>query len=228
MSDLIPTQQYSPKEIAIFEAVAALLHAGRKSHELKVAEIAKTAGIGKGTAYEYFSCKNELIRQAFTYHIDLESRRLDDRLNQSNDFKDAFFDLFAFSLDMVESRMPSLWAMLSTLDPDEASTIISNGDLKLKNIVTGIDDKLEQLMQKGMQQGYLDSKSTRSYRHFVLTGTLSAFIQMARRSQMQSLVETEKMPSADQEIQQLQQDAWLMLRRSLASPETNETTAKLG
>lgn len=222
MSDSRSERAYSPKEIAIFKAVATLLHAGRKPHEIKVAEIAKAAGIGKGTAYEYFSCKSELIRQAFIYHLQLEGKRLDERLAKFDDFKNAFFDLLTFSLDMIESRMPSLWTMLSTLDPDEVHAILGSGDHRLEGILDGIDEKLDLVMQMGMRQGYLDPDSSRSYRRFVLTGTLSAFIQMVQRSKMQSQFETQSasLTAIEHEIQQFSQDAWLMLRRSLSTHET--------
>ncbi len=61
--------QYSPKQILIFEGVMNLLQEGRPIHELKVAEIAEASGMGKSTAYEYFSSKEEIIREALTYHM---------------------------------------------------------------------------------------------------------------------------------------------------------------
>jgi len=61
--------QYSPKQILIFEGVMNLLQEGRPIHELKVAEIAEASGMGKSTAYEYFSSKEEILREALTYHM---------------------------------------------------------------------------------------------------------------------------------------------------------------
>jgi AcrR family transcriptional regulator len=64
-----PNEQYSDKEIAIFNGIVELLDQGRQIHELKISDISAAAGIGKSTAYEYFSSKEELLRKATRYHV---------------------------------------------------------------------------------------------------------------------------------------------------------------
>lgn len=60
------------KKQAIFRAVLTLLQ-DRSPSEITVSEIAKNAGIGKGTVYEYFTSKEELIvftvREAIEIHL---------------------------------------------------------------------------------------------------------------------------------------------------------------
>ena len=62
------SKEYSPKEKAIFEAVIGLFEEGADLNNLTVAEITGKAGIGKGTAYEYFSDKEEMIAKALFYN----------------------------------------------------------------------------------------------------------------------------------------------------------------
>ena len=50
------------KKAAVFRAVLKLLRQGRPLGDLKVSEIAEAAGIGKGTVYEYFPSREELLR----------------------------------------------------------------------------------------------------------------------------------------------------------------------
>ena len=52
------------KKAAVFRAVLKLLRQGRPLGDLKVSEIAEAAGIGKGTVYEYFPSREELLRDA--------------------------------------------------------------------------------------------------------------------------------------------------------------------
>lgn len=52
--------QYSPKQILIFEGVMNLLQEGRPIHELKVAEIAETSGMGKVPLMSTFPVKKKL------------------------------------------------------------------------------------------------------------------------------------------------------------------------
>lgn len=55
------------KKTAIFEAVIELGQKGREIGSLKISEIAEHAGIGKGTVYEYFPSREELLRDAMHY-----------------------------------------------------------------------------------------------------------------------------------------------------------------
>ena len=55
------------KKAAVFRAVLGLLRQGRPLGDLKVSEIAEAAGIGKGTVYEYFPSREELLRDAMQY-----------------------------------------------------------------------------------------------------------------------------------------------------------------
>ena len=64
-------KEYLPKEKAIYQAVLALFEEGADLNSLTVSEITKRAGIGKGTAYEYFSDKEEMIAKALFYTTDI-------------------------------------------------------------------------------------------------------------------------------------------------------------
>lgn len=59
----------SAKVIALYGAVGALLKEGANASQLKVADIAARAGIGKGTTYDYFNSREELIVKAMLYQI---------------------------------------------------------------------------------------------------------------------------------------------------------------
>lgn len=58
------------------EAVVSLLTEGKELSTLRVSEITGRAGIGKETAYEYFSSKAELIATALEYNLAKQLERL--------------------------------------------------------------------------------------------------------------------------------------------------------
>lgn len=64
------------KEIAMYEAVLTLLGEGASIEKIKVSDITKKAGIGKGTAYEYFDSKEEIFAGAFIHFKDKIMDRL--------------------------------------------------------------------------------------------------------------------------------------------------------
>jgi AcrR family transcriptional regulator len=60
----------------MYEAVSELLREHREPSTIKVSEITAKAGIGKGTAYEYFSSKEELISHALMYEYSNKIQKL--------------------------------------------------------------------------------------------------------------------------------------------------------
>lgn len=54
-------EKLSPKVEALYKAVMELLLEGKEIRKMKVSEITERAGIGKGTAYEYFGSREDLL-----------------------------------------------------------------------------------------------------------------------------------------------------------------------
>ena len=59
----------SEKELLLYQVVIELLDEGMEVHQIKVSDITNRAGVGKGTAYEYFDSKEEIIVCALLYEI---------------------------------------------------------------------------------------------------------------------------------------------------------------
>ena len=55
----------------LYEAVLAMVTDGWDINRMKVSDITAQAGIGKGTAYEYFSSKEEIIANAVLYDVEM-------------------------------------------------------------------------------------------------------------------------------------------------------------
>ncbi len=58
-----------PKVIATYQAVVELFKEGADLNSMTVSEITARAGIGKGTVYEYFSNKEEILAGALFYEM---------------------------------------------------------------------------------------------------------------------------------------------------------------
>ena len=65
------------REVAIYRAALGLIEQGVNPSAMKVQQIACAAGIGKGTVYEYFSSKDEILLGVATYCFDCEIERID-------------------------------------------------------------------------------------------------------------------------------------------------------
>lgn len=94
-ADVMPVSEKVEK---LYRAVGKLLAEGRNVNTLTVSEITEKAGIGKGTAYEYFKSKEEMIARAILYEMALSFRKIEDRVYALTDFRQRYMEV----LDWLE------------------------------------------------------------------------------------------------------------------------------
>ena len=95
MSDLKKKQDaLSPKVAAMYQAVYDLLLEDVDLGKVKVSDITSKAGIGKGTAYEYFETKEDIIAGAICEYLINFSRIIEERMYEKDTFMEAIEYLF--------------------------------------------------------------------------------------------------------------------------------------
>lgn len=99
---LFPGTEYQPKVKAIYQAIFELLEEGADLNGLTVSEITKKAGIGKGTAYEYFSDKEEMIGRAICYNVEVFCQKIYQGTKKEN----TLYDKVNYVLLAMERRVP--------------------------------------------------------------------------------------------------------------------------
>ena len=90
------------KEILMYQAVIEMVREDYDINSIKVSDITSRAGIGKGTAYEYFSCKEEIIVKALLFDTYSHLKEIEGILNKKSVYKDKLFLL----LDYLEENLP--------------------------------------------------------------------------------------------------------------------------
>ena len=86
----------SEKIVAMYQAVLDLLEEGRDASSLKVIDITNKAGIGKGTAYDYFRSKEEIIVDSILYSMHHAIEEGTKQLEQSKTFQEKILTIFSF------------------------------------------------------------------------------------------------------------------------------------
>lgn len=90
------------REIAL--ACSDLIHdVGMR--KLTVSEVAKTAGIGKGTVYEYFENKDDIIFEIINIHIENHHNDFLDAIKDMKSTKEKIYQFFDFVLNDSEENM---------------------------------------------------------------------------------------------------------------------------
>ena len=79
--------ELKPKVRALYEAVLELLNENVDISTMKVSDITSRAGIGKGTAYDYFKSKEEIIACAVMYDARRQGMETREKLRELPDFQ---------------------------------------------------------------------------------------------------------------------------------------------
>lgn len=64
-----PLEEIPSKVLLMYDAVRSLIGEGHSLNEISVSTITSKAGIGKGTAYEYFDTKEDILTGAFLFYV---------------------------------------------------------------------------------------------------------------------------------------------------------------
>lgn len=80
----------------LYEAVLAMVTDGWDINRMKVSDITAQAGIGKGTAYEYFSSKEEIIANAVLYDVEMRLAHVLEITKGEGDFAGKFVQILTY------------------------------------------------------------------------------------------------------------------------------------
>ncbi len=131
-----------------------LLEYGIKN--LTISQIAKTAGVGKGTVYEYFENKEDIVFEIITVFIAEHERRLFDISQQNITTKEKLFHFFYLIHDEISSKQLNIYREFLAIS-------MTNGTQEMIEFNTKCREKfinlLTEILQKGIDNGEIDKKS---------------------------------------------------------------------
>lgn len=168
--------QYSPKQILIFEGVMNLLQEGRPIHELRVAEIAEASGMGKSTIYEYFSSKEEIIREALTYHLRKSLGSMVKQVLQSECLEEMLWNAVDYLEESLEKRVTGIFLLLLTKDPTKAGTGHYLDPMMKREIDQLIAKELDKVLLSGRREGSISSEIALEDLRMTVLGFFSAYV----------------------------------------------------
>ena len=123
-------------------------------HNFKMTEIANAAGVGKGTLYEYFTDKEELVSGCFELFLDDYNNYLGTRLTAISDPKEKIeliikgsFEFFVKNSENVEI-MIDFWAA-SVRSRDE-QLLMSSGTERFSHVINDVSSIIREGIKKGI------------------------------------------------------------------------------
>ena len=164
-------KEYPPKVIAMNEAVISLLAEGREITSLRVSEITERAGIGKGTAYEYFASKAEIIMSAMEYDLDKQIARLAEMEEKATGFRDMLETLMAWVAENFRNHSVFTYAFRRDAGVREMSKDLEPDACPFEAGREGIRRMTEEVLEIGEREGIIKKMN-----HYF--GTVAIFSQL--------------------------------------------------
>ena len=96
---------HTQRKAKVYEAALALTSQGVSPAAMTIQQLADAAGIGKGTVYEYFSSKEEILQGVARYCFAQENERIAARFARCHTLTDLENELVAYLQEVAAQRM---------------------------------------------------------------------------------------------------------------------------
>lgn len=182
-----------PKEKALYEAVLALVDEGAALSGLKVSDIAKKAGIGKGTTYEYVKSKEELIGKALFYSIN----QMLEELYLAVEQEEGFYNIFMTILDWIDLNFKEkkILYQLASLDGPECPF---PREIRLfmkekMHLADYLKERVSEMSCKAVEEGLIPAGTNVDLINMMLINSIISYVLYQRIPQLGADVECGEM-----------------------------------
>ncbi|MEF9992652.1 MAG: TetR/AcrR family transcriptional regulator [Romboutsia sp.] len=154
---------YSSKEVLVFEGFSKLMNDGVSLNNIRVSDIAKSAGIGKGTVYEYFKSKEEVIAKSIFYKMQSEFRNILEESNKAVGFKEKCYIGFYKIMELMSKQLAYFQILLTSKEIHEIFICINGGRdeiIEFRNYILTI---LEPTIEIGMEENIINKNLHKKY-----------------------------------------------------------------
>lgn len=150
------------KKILIYEAALSLVDETHDFSQIKVADIAERANIGKGTVYEYFDSKEEVIGEALIFMFTRGIETLELLVKGKKGFKETYKYLLR-NLNTIMSKNRNLFNFMTMNQRklDFHTTIKSLMYKRLEQLRKSYFEIIEKLVDMSLEEGIIKEKPSR-------------------------------------------------------------------
>ncbi len=146
---------YKDKEIQIFETAWELI-TEKGYHETTISHIAKAAGIGKGTIYEYFASKEELVASMVIHNLETQRQKTLEKLGKAVSAEDKLRIMGEADIEGALGLMRTMKLLQTLKSFDHCQVKEEVFELMRERYLL-----VEEIMREGMTQGVFDLENPR-------------------------------------------------------------------
>ncbi len=169
-------EKFAGKEKDILQATIKMLKQGVLPNELKVADIAEKAGIGKGTIYEYFSTKEDIIKSALEYMIINIILKIKEVLHEEGDLKTVFCNM----LLLIETYFENGWFAVNlftiSVPAESWGSFFSKCKYTTEDKILKIEEEIMTIYERAQLEYKVSNILSLQYVRMALFGTIKGYI----------------------------------------------------
>lgn len=162
------------KRYKILEA-ATDIFSTKDYHEATVEEIAKKAGVGKGTIYQYFSSKQAILENLYLHQRRRYMDEVKTLLEGNCSVAEVLASLVSFHVDNVSSTRILI---KSLMDNEDLESFPADEEL-----MSNIDELTDLIWQKGIESGEIKEIDRRIFSSYLVGVMISAVVHMVAHQQ---------------------------------------------
>ncbi len=150
-------------------------------HQATVEEIAKKAGVGKGTIYQYFSSKQDILQELYQKGKDEYIKRVNELMETAETIAEVIGEIISFHIDNVSCSRIMLRSVMHSGDINHSQFESSKHE---------IEHIMEIMWQKGVKSGEIKDISQEVFASYLIGIMMSAMVHMVMHKPQ--LIDTEK------------------------------------
>lgn len=154
---------FSPPEkvLLMYQAVVDMVREGCDINSMKVSDITARAGIGKGTAYEYFSSKEEIISNAIAYDVEKKREILLNVVMGEGSFPEKFNRILDYIQEKFNDRETfCLLVRIGTGSYEISEALRREYERMHKSMeCCRLEDVVDRFMEQGVQEGVIGEQN---------------------------------------------------------------------
>lgn len=169
--------EYPQKVLAIYEAVGRLIASGKDMEKLTVSDITREAGIGKGTAYEYFGSKDEIIGKAICFQMHKTVTAVSEKLTETDTLREQLELIMKWSEKGLSSNIIYCFLKLQMNRAEGAEELQKKVDEMAAARDRFVDRTADILLQTGIREGIIEPQKDMNYGRMVMAMLLITLVE---------------------------------------------------
>lgn len=171
-----PAGQLPQKVVRLYGAVLELVEEGADIGSMKVSQITERAGIGKGTAYDYFDTREEIIVHALVFFMEDAAERLGKEIWEKENFTRRI-ELFMDSIDRQAEKGTCLLCLVNLVfEASDLGQLFRKLFNEHRREQACLISLVGRIVEKGIADGEIRKDLPAAYMTYILITKMVAYL----------------------------------------------------